>query len=60
MDNSSLVITLALVTLVLVVAYALWQRHRVSKAKDEKHHSALTAGRPDQRQTGGAPGVDPQ
>ena len=49
MNNSSLIISLALATLVIVVLYLVVQRFRVSKAKDEHHHSAITKGRPDQR-----------
>ena len=60
MDNSSLIISLALVTLILVVAVLLWQRYKVGKAKSEHHHSALTEGHPEQRSTSGAPGVKPQ
>lgn len=60
MDSSTLIITLAIVTLVLVLAYAAWQRAKVSKAKDTHEHSALTAGHPEQRSTHGAPGVPAQ
>ncbi len=49
MDNTTLVITLALSTLVIVVAYLVYQRFRVSKAKDDHEHSAITHGHPEQR-----------
>lgn len=58
--DSTIVWPLALVTLVIVVLLAVWQRARVARAKREHEHTAMTAGRPDQRRTDGAPGVDPQ
>ncbi len=51
---------LALVTLVIVVVIALWQRAVVAKAKDTHEHTALTEGRPDQRKSDGSdPGTKP-
>lgn len=51
---------LALVTLLIVVVLAVWLRVRAKRAKDNHEHSAMTAGKPAQRRTDGAPGVDPQ
>ena len=45
---------LALATLVIVVVIAIWQRGVVAKAKTQHDHSAVTAGRPDQRKSDGA------
>lgn len=41
LSNPALIITLAITTLCLVVAYAVWQRIRVSKAKSENATSAI-------------------
>ena len=53
-SNGSLVWALALVTLVVVVVIAIWQRRVAAKSKDQHEHSALTAGRPEQRKSDGA------
>ncbi len=51
---------LAIFTLGIVVIIALWQRAVVAKAKDTHEHTALTAGRPDQRKSDGSdPGTKP-
>ncbi len=51
---------LALVTLVIVLAIALWQRAVVAKAKDTHAHTALTEGHPEQRKSDGSdPGTKP-
>lgn len=60
MDSSTLIISVVITTLLLVLCYAVWQRFKVSKAKDEHHHTALTEGHPEQRTTTGAPGVKPR
>ena len=52
--DGSMVWLLALVTLVIVVAIAVWQRGVIAKAKDKHEHSAMTAGRPEQRKSDGA------
>jgi flagellar basal body-associated protein FliL len=49
MDNSILIIALALVTLLIVVGVLVYQRFSVKKAQDEHHHSAMTRGHPEQR-----------
>ena len=41
LDNSVLIIGLAIATLVIVLLYAVFQRIRVSKAKATGEHSAL-------------------
>lgn len=46
MDNPTLIITLALATLVIALGYAIWQRGRVARAKDRNTHSALTQPEP--------------
>ena len=51
---------LALVTLLIVIVLAVWLRARAKRAKETHEHSAMTAGKPSQRRTNGAPGVDPQ
>jgi hypothetical protein len=51
---------LAVATLIVALAIGVWQRRKASKAKVDHEHSAMTRGRPDQRRTDGAPGVDPQ
>lgn len=58
--DTTVIWPLAIVTLVIVIAVALWQRAKVAKAKTDHAHSALTEGRPAERRTDGAPGVDPQ
>ncbi len=51
---------LALVTFGLVLAFAMWQRRDVSKAKDERQHSAMTQGKPELRKSDGSdPGTRP-
>lgn len=60
MDGSTIVWLLAIFTLGAGVAFGIWQRINVAKAKKEHHHSALTEGHPELRRTDGAPGVDPQ
>ena len=61
MGNGNLLWLLALVTLVIVVLVAIWQRRAVSNAKDEHEHTAMTAGRPDLRKSDGSdPGTKPQ
>ena len=45
MDNPSLIIILAVVTIGIVLALLIWQRARVSQAKDTNEHSAVTTGR---------------
>ena len=49
MDNSTLIIVLAVTTLVIVVGYLLKERFSVAKAQKEHEHSSLTAGHPEQR-----------
>jgi hypothetical protein len=51
MNNPTLIIVLAVSTLVAVLVVLLYQRFRVSKAKDTNEHSAMTKNRPDQRDT---------
>lgn len=58
--DSSITWPLALLTFVIVIVIAFWMRMRAKTAKSEHAHSAMTAARPDQRRTDGAPGVDPQ
>lgn len=60
MGNDSLIWILALATLVIAVGVAIWQRRVAARSKDEHHHSALTAGRPEQRKSDGSdPGTKP-
>lgn len=49
MGNSLLIISLAVATLTIVVAYLVIERVAVSKAKDEHDHSELTKRDPDKR-----------
>ncbi len=49
MGNSLLIISLAVMTLVIVICYLVIERVAVSKAQDEHHHSAITEGKPEQR-----------
>ena len=49
MDNPTLVITLAISTLVIVIGYLIYQRINVQKAETEHHHSEITRGHPEQR-----------
>ena len=46
MDNATLIITLAIVTLVLALGYGIWQRVRVTRAKTQGTRSALTMPEP--------------
>ncbi len=46
MGNSLLIISLAVITLTIVVGYLIVERVGVAKAKDEHHHSALTENKP--------------
>lgn len=48
MDNPSLIISLAVGTLVIVLVVLFYQRIRVSKAKDDHEGSAMTKDRKDQ------------
>ncbi len=61
MDFSGMTIwLLALVTFVIVLGIAIWQRLAVAKAKDTHEHTAMTQGRPDQRKSDGSdPGTKP-
>ena len=59
-SNGSMVWILALFTLIVVVAIAVWQRRAAAKSKDEHHHSAVTAKAPEQRKSDGSdPGTKP-
>ena len=59
-SNGTLIWLLALATLVIAVGVAIWQRKAAAKSKDEHHHSALTAGHPEQRKSDGSdPGTKP-
>ena len=49
MDNPTLIIALAIATLLIVIVALVYQRLHVQKAKEEHHHSALTEGHPEQR-----------
>lgn len=49
MNNSTLIIVLALATLLIVVGILIYQRVNVKKAQVEHHHSAMTRGHPEQR-----------
>ena len=49
MNNPLLIISLAMMTLVIVVFYLVVERIGLSKAKDEHHHSAITDGVPEQK-----------
>lgn len=49
MGNSLLIISLAVATLTIVVAYLIIERIAVSKAKDEHDHSELTRRDPAKR-----------
>ncbi len=49
MDNPTLIVTLAIGTLLIVIGFLIYQRMNVSKAQDEHHHSAITRGHPEQR-----------
>ena len=49
MGNSLLIISLAVGTMTIVIAYLVVERIGVSKAKDEHHHSAVTEGKPELR-----------
>lgn len=60
MGSGIIVWLLALFTLGAAVAFGLWQRAKVEKAKKEHHHTVLTERNPEMRRTDGAPGVDPQ
>ena len=60
-SNGNLLWLLAFGTLIVVVVIALWQRKSVAKSKDQHTHSAMTAGRPDQRKSDGSdPGTKAQ
>ncbi len=51
---------LAGITLVIVLAIAIWQRGVVAKAKETHEHTALRAGHPEQRKSDGSdPGTKP-
>ena len=59
-SNGNLIWMLAFVTLIVVVAVAIWQRGAVARAKEKHEHSAMTAGRPDLRKSDGSdPGTKP-
>jgi hypothetical protein len=49
MGNSLLIISLAVGTLTIVIAYLVIERIGVAKAKDEHHHSELTKRNPELR-----------
>ncbi len=49
MSNPTLIISLALATLVIVIGYLIYQSFAVKKAKDEHHHSAVTEKKPELR-----------
>ncbi len=49
MQNSLLIIALAVSTLTIVIAYLIIERVGLSKAKDEHHHSEVTKGSPELR-----------
>ena len=49
MNNPILIISLAVVTLTIVLAYLVIERIAVSKAKDEHTHSAVTEDKPELR-----------
>ena len=49
MDNPTLIIGLAISTLLIVIVYLVIDRINTSKAKDEHTHSAMTEGKPSQR-----------
>ena len=49
MGNSLLIISLAVITLTIVIGYLVIERIAVSKAKDEHHHSELTKREPAKR-----------
>jgi len=57
MGNDSLIIALALATLILAICFGLWQWYKSGRAKTEHHHSALTEGRPELRDGRTRPGV---
>ena len=61
MDSSGITVwLLALVTFVIVIALAIWQRRSVAKAKDTHEHTAMTRGHPEQRRSDGSdPGTKP-
>jgi hypothetical protein len=42
MNSEYLIIVLALATLAMVIGFALWQRARVAKAKNDPARSAFT------------------
>ncbi|ACK84105.1 MAG: hypothetical protein ACAH20_15250 [Methylobacteriaceae bacterium] len=42
MSNDVLIPLLAIVTIVLVAAFAIWQRARVAQSKNDPHRSAFT------------------
>ena len=42
MNNSLLIISLAVATLTIVIAYLVIERINVAKAKDEHHHAEIT------------------
>lgn len=49
MNNSVLIIGLAVITMVIVLVYLIIDRVNTSKAKDEHTHSAITEKKPQQR-----------
>ena len=49
MNNPLLIISLAMATLTIVIAYLVIERIGLSKAKDEHHHSEITKGAPNLR-----------
>ena len=49
MDNPTLIIALALATLLIVIGILVYQRMNVKKAQVEHHHSAVTKGHPEQQ-----------
>jgi hypothetical protein len=57
MGNDSLIISLALGTLILAIGFGLWQWYKSGRAKVEHHHSALTDRRPELRDGRNMPGV---
>ena len=57
MENDGLINTLALATLILAIAFGLWQWFKAGRAKSEHHHSAMTEGHPELRDGRKMPGV---
>ena len=60
MNDSNLILYLAIATLLAAVVYGVIQLLKVRQAKKNHTHSAMTEGHPEARSEAPAPGVKPQ